>query len=97
MRRFVLVLLVLGLVLIGGNLQFTLEFSRGDLVFSKAGTYDVVEMRGYPCITEPGKPRLPVVVKRVLIPSDAVPVGVKVLDIETEEISGEYYIYPAAA
>jgi len=95
MRRFVLVLLVLGLVLIGGNLQFTLEFSRGDLVFSKAGTYDVVEMRGYPCITEPGKPRLPVVIKRVLIPSDAVPVGVKIVDIETEEISGEYYIYPA--
>ncbi len=91
-----LFLLLPGVVLAGtGTISQTFEYAPGDFVFDKANGYDVVALPGQYWTSEPGKPLLPLAVYNVVIPADAEVVGVKVTDIATTVLAGEFEIHPA--
>ena len=95
MRRFLCLLVLVMLPLFGGSVTRTVVFAPADLEFSKVADYDVVELRGYPVLVEPGAPRLPRVVEPLLIPAGAVAKSVEVLAVEWVDIPGVYNIYPS--
>ena len=95
MKKVLSLIFFLNLMLVGGTLDFFLKFDPSQVIHRKVKNYDLVELKGYPSIKTPGKPGLPRVVKTFVIPSDAVPVKVEIVGMETEEIPGEFYVYPA--
>ena len=95
MKKVLSLVFLLNLILVGGTLDFSLKFDPSQVIHHKVKDYDLVELKGYPSIKTPGKPGLPRVVKTFVIPSDAVPVKVEIVGMKTEEIPGEFYVYPA--
>ena len=73
MKKFCLLLVLVTLPLIAGTITKTVMFAREDLIFSKVNEYDVVGLRGYPDLINPGEPRLPRVVQGLIIPAGATP------------------------
>jgi len=93
-RRFLIVLMLIGCLLSAGELTITKTFSKDALTITKAGEWDIVELKGYPAGTRPGDPRLPDVRDAVLIPSGSLPVSVEIVSEEVIELEGEYNIIP---
>jgi hypothetical protein len=96
MKRFIAMLLfcTFGLTY-AGSFTLSVVFSEDDLVFTKAGEYDVVDLKGYPCLVEPGSPRLPRVILPVLVPSDADVRSVTIIEKDVARIPGTYNVIPA--
>lgn len=88
-------ILVLASALSAGELYQTVRFSPTDLVFSKAGGYDVVELNGCPASSDVGKPRLPRLVQALVMPAGAQVRSVEVVFIEEGSLEGTYDIIPA--
>ncbi len=95
MRRVVSLLVLVMLPLVAGSVTRTVVFAPSDLVFSKVDGYDVVDLRGYPAIVEPGAPRLPRVIEPLVIPAGAVPMSVEVVIEDWVDLPGVYNIYPS--
>ncbi|HEX7320601.1 MAG TPA: C25 family cysteine peptidase [bacterium] len=89
---------MLGVVITGmlwaGEIVQTVSFSPGDLYFTAADNYDVVDLKGYPSGTKLGEPRLPRVVQALVIPAGANPVSVELISEEAADIPGTYNILP---
>ncbi len=79
----------------GGELIGAVSFSPGDLLFSKVDGYDLVTLADNPLTGEVGRPMLPVVNYRVVIPPTAEMAEVEVLFSQPLQLTGRYLIYPA--
>lgn len=95
MRNILLVLVCAVLPLSAGTVSQTAVFSPADLHFWSVGDFDVVELAGYPALVQPGMPRIPRVVERVLIPAGAEPTAVELVDVEWMTIPGHRNLVPA--
>jgi hypothetical protein len=96
MKRFFIMFLFCSVaVTYAVSFKVTVAFSEADLVFSKAGEYDVVDLKGYPCLVDPGAPRLPRVVLPVLVPVSADVRSAKIIERDVVQIPGMYNIIPA--
>jgi len=100
MKKFyasVILLLLVSVPLFAGSITRTVTFSENDITFSKVNGYDVVELKGYPALINPGSPRIPRVVEPVLIPPGTKPVSVEILRQDVKNLPGFYNIIPAQA
>jgi len=95
MKRLILLVVAVALPLLAGTVTRTATFDRNDLVFSRDGGYDLVDLAGYPALIVPGAPRVPRVVEPVLIPSGAAPVRVEILAEDWTTLAGTYKVGPA--
>ncbi|MBL7197212.1 MAG: right-handed parallel beta-helix repeat-containing protein [Candidatus Omnitrophica bacterium] len=75
---------------------YEITFSPEDLIFSKSDEgYDKVDLPDCISTRFVGSPELPHKILQFIIPRDKEVTGVKIIEDITEEITGEYYIYPA--
>ena len=95
MKKILCLMIVVVLPLLAGTMTKTATFTQGDLVFSEVNGYDVVELRDYPVLINPGEPRLPRVVHGLIIPAGATPVGVELIAVNWIDLPGTYNIVPA--
>ena len=95
MKKIINLLFIIYLPLIAGTITRTVMFTDEDLLFKKVNGYDVIELKGYLTVLNPGEPRLPRVVQSLLIPAGALPVSVELVADEWVEMPGKYYIVPA--
>jgi hypothetical protein len=68
------------------------RFSPGDVRFSAGVGGDVVKLPGCTYLTEPGKPMLPVMILRYLIPSDAEITGYEAVSKQTSALPGNHQV-----
>lgn len=95
MKRLLMLVAAVVLPLLAGTMTRTVRFESADLDISKDDVWDVVSLRGYPSLSLPGEPLLPVVVHSVAIPSGAVPVQVELVAADWVLIPGTYRVGPA--
>jgi hypothetical protein len=94
--RHLFVLLVLACVpLMAGTITRTASFDRDDLLISTQNGLDNVEFRGGAGLIQPGAPRVPRVIQRVLVPAGAEPTGVELVTAEWSTIPGRHNLAPA--
>ena len=69
--------------------------NQSELTFEQKDEYDLISLKnGY--FTEGiGAPKLPVKIKKYLIPLDMKPINISVTNTEQTELENQYYIYPA--
>lgn len=75
--------------------KYMAEFSLSDLSFDKQMGYDKVTLKEGDYLSELGKPMLPYKVLKVALPMEMAAKKVRVVDTKSEEIPGEYNIFPA--
>ncbi len=95
MKKILCLMIMVALPLFAGTMIKTVRFTQGDLVFSEVKGYDVVELKDYPVLINPGEPRLPRVVQGLIIPAGATPVGVELVAVNWIDLPGAYNIVPA--
>ncbi|MGD8979875.1 MAG: C25 family cysteine peptidase, partial [candidate division WOR-3 bacterium] len=95
MKRALVLWLLVAVPLFAGTITRTLNFSEQDLMSYKVDDYDVVEIKGNPVLVNPGAPRMPWVLEKLVIPANAVPVSVRIIDEEWIEIPGNFNVVPA--
>jgi hypothetical protein len=78
-----------------GTIDLTVEFSPGDLDFTVRDGYDQVTMTGLDLLSEDGRPQLPVLVARALIPPGHTIESVRTIEADLIDLPGDYDIYPA--
>jgi hypothetical protein len=79
----------------GYQVQFTAEFSVDELSFDRLTGYDIVGLKDCQVLAELGRPMLPSKELKIALPSGMAVQSVYVVDTESEEIPGEYHIFPA--
>ena len=83
----------------GETVTATFDFSSNDLTITDreggGDTYDYFTLKGEGQIPTPGAPALPVVKAGVIVPWGSTVNGVAVADTASEELAGDYLIYPA--
>ncbi len=77
------------------TIDLTVEFSQSDVSFAGYEGYDRVLMRGLDLLQDPGRPQLPVLVDRAIIPPGEVVQGVEILELDQVDLPGRYHIFPA--
>jgi hypothetical protein len=77
------------------TIQHTAEFSKADLSFDKLMGYDIVRLNDGDYLWAVGKPMLPYKELKVALPTGMAAKRVRVVDTKSEEIPGEYNIFPA--
>jgi len=90
----IIILLILLSYITAGTLEFDINFSKNDLVFSKINEYDFIDINDGVSTTEPGEPDLPTVSFSFVIPPDSEVVNAKIVVEENEILPGIYNIYP---
>lgn len=95
MKRVLAVLVCVIVPLLAGTVSRTATFESRSLSFATAGSYDVVDLSGYPALVNPGMPRVPRVVERVLIPAGAEAVSAELTAVEWTTIPGRHNLAPA--
>ncbi|RKY93938.1 MAG: hypothetical protein DRQ06_05985, partial [Candidatus Hydrothermota bacterium] len=93
MKRLGIILLSASAVLAARS-RFVINFEAADLRFSRVSKYDVVTLLDLPTITEVGMPGLPVKTMHVALTPGQRAVGVKIIEVETETLSGTYRLLP---
>ncbi len=95
MKRLSLLLLVVIVPLVAGTITRTVTFSTQDLILTEVDDYDVVEIKDHTVLVDPGAPRIPWVIQKVVIPAGAVPVGVRIIAEDWQDIPGVFNVVPA--
>jgi hypothetical protein len=75
--------------------RFVLQFNTQDLMFSTLNGYDLVNLNGCDDLNEVGKPQVPVEYIRIAVPTGIQIQNVYVEKIQTEQLPGQYLLYPA--
>jgi len=75
--------------------QYTIHFSQTDLSFGKLKGYDVVRLDNGSYLAQRGQPMLPTREIKIALPQGMAAQAVRIIASELEEITGEYYIFPA--
>jgi len=97
MRRLLMVLVIMALPLAAGSMTRTVSYDLGDVMLTKVGGYDVVDLRGAVPLVKPGEPRLPDVIQTVAIPAGAEPTSVELIAEEWVDLPGNYRVGPSQA
>jgi hypothetical protein len=79
----------------GYRVQHVVEFSPEKLSFDRFQNYDRVVLEEASFISEVAKPMLPSQEIRIALPEGMRVTGVRVADTKSEDIPGDYYIFPA--
>ena len=95
MRQLLVLLVLVSVPLMAGTVTRTANFDRGDLVISEQNGSDNVELRGGAALVQPGAPRVPRVIERVLVPAGAEPTGVELVAADWTTIPGRHNLAPA--
>ena len=95
MRQLLVLPVLVSFPLMAGTETRTAKFDQDDLVITVQGGFDNIEFRGGVGLIQPGAPRVPRVMERVLIPSGAEPSGVELVAAEWTTIPGRYNLAPA--
>jgi hypothetical protein len=95
MRQLFALLAIVSFPLMAGTVTKTASFDRGDLLISTQNGLDNVEFRGGATLVQPGAPRVPLVIQRVLVPAGAVPTGVELVSVDWTTIPGRHNLAPA--
>jgi hypothetical protein len=74
--------------------RYVAEFSLSDLSFDKQMGYEQVTLKDGDCLSEPGKPMLPMKEIKIALPIGMAAKSVRVVDTKSMRISGEYNIFP---
>ncbi|MCJ7507133.1 MAG: C25 family cysteine peptidase, partial [candidate division Zixibacteria bacterium] len=77
------------------NAKYVAEFVQDDLSFDKLAGYDRVRLKGGDWLSDIAKPMLPAKELRIALPAGMKVTDVYATDIKTQEIIGEYNIFPA--
>ena len=77
------------------TIDLTAEFSPEDLSFAVRDGYDQVTMNGLDLSSEVGRPQLPVLVTRAVIPPGHSVQSVRTVELDLVDLPGDYDIYPA--
>jgi len=95
MKRLIALLFVVAVPLLAGTMTRTADFDRNDLTISQRDGLDNVDLRGGTALVQPGAPRVPLMVERVLIPAGAEPTGVELVSVDWNTLPGRYDLAPA--
>jgi hypothetical protein len=94
-KAFYIFFLFYTLALYAGILEKEVTFDINDLSFTKIEGYDFVRLKGCVSTTvELGVPCLPKASFSILIPQGADVINIEIISLETEEIDGDYKVYP---
>jgi len=77
------------------QVSYVAQFSLSDLSFDKRMEFDMVTLKQGDFLTDLGKPMLPSREMRIALPAGMAVKSVRVADTESQEVFGEYNIYPA--
>jgi hypothetical protein len=77
------------------QVQYLVQFSLDEFSFDKLKGYDMVRLGDGDWLADLGKPMLPSKELRIALPAGMVVNTVSVANTQIEEISGEYYVFPA--
>jgi hypothetical protein len=99
-RKHLPAMLLLALALLSAtagadSIDLTVEFSQDDLSFAVRDGYDQVYMGELDLLSQPGRPQLPVMVTRAIIPPGHAVQAVKTIETDLVDLPGRYDIYPA--
>jgi len=77
------------------RLNQIVTFSKSELQFDRMGNYDLIKTADHSYINSPGAPMLPSRTIKIALPDGMQVTSIEVSDVKTEEISGQYNIFPA--
>jgi hypothetical protein len=77
------------------TVHYTAQFSKEDLSFDQLKGYDFVRLMEGDYLSDIGKPMLPWKEIKIALPSGMAVKSVYVVDTKSEQITGEYNIFPA--
>ncbi|MDR3610566.1 MAG: C25 family cysteine peptidase [Ignavibacteriaceae bacterium] len=92
-RKWILLFLSFPII-IWGQTNYTVHYSRSDLTLIKREGFDYIKMKSSLYMGEVGKPHLPTKNIQLLIPPQMDVGSVTITDMNSEDIPGYYYIYP---
>ena len=95
MRQLFVLLSLVSVPLMAGTITRTASFNSGDLLISQQDSYDNVQLRGGAALIQPGAPRVPLMVERVLVPAGAEPTSVELVSVDWTTLPGRYNLAPA--
>ena len=95
MRQLFALLVIVSFPLMAGTMTKTARFDRGDLLISTHDGRDYVGFRGGTTLVQPGSPRVPLVIQRVLVPAGAVPTAVEFVSADWTTIPGRHNLAPS--
>jgi len=94
-KAFYIFIFFFTLVAFAGILEKEVTFDINDLSFTEIEGYDFVRLEGCKStIVELGAPCLPKVSFSLLIPQGAEVIDIEIVSLDTEEIAGDYKVYP---
>jgi len=77
------------------EISYTLTFSPDDISFETINGYDTIRLADCASSMKVGKPMLPVKHLRLALPGDMQATNVQILDIQREQLPGEYHLFPS--
>lgn len=78
-----------------GSVIREFNFPKYNLNIERAGEYSIIHLNGCDAYTqEIGNPMLPIASVNLLIPATAEITNIEILDVQQNELSGDYVIYP---
>ncbi|MBM3434977.1 MAG: hypothetical protein FJY07_02035, partial [Bacteroidetes bacterium] len=95
--KFQAVFCIMMLTLHGLYAQFTgqVDFDPADVNIEQTDGWDVATIDGCNMVTDAGKPYLPVKQLQIAIPEDKDVIGIQVVNVQQQELTGNYNIMPA--
>lgn len=94
--KFTAVFIIMMLILQGLFAQYTgqVNYTLGDVNTSQTDGWDLVTIEGCSMEMDAGKPYLPVKHLHIAIPEDKDVVGIQILSVQQQELTGTYNIMP---
>jgi len=77
------------------ELSFRIDFSEDEIIYKKAGEYDIISIEDCGFTNEPGKPMIPSKNIMIALPDDMKAIKANIIDFKIDELPGKYNIYPA--
>jgi hypothetical protein len=97
MKKIIITIVVLlcTSTLVFADYNGSVNTNQSELIFSQKDGYDFITFEKNYFTEEIGAPKLPVKIKKYLIPLDMKPINISVTNTEQTELENQYYIYPA--
>ena len=94
MLRIVITIIVSGLVALAGAMNNEVLFDQKNLVLNQKDGMTTVAMSGCVQAFEIGAPSVPIKAIHLVVPQGVKVTGVRIEEVKSENLSGEYEIYP---
>jgi hypothetical protein len=94
MLRIMIAIIVSGIVILAGAMNNEVLFEQKNLVFNQKDGMTYVIMPGCVQVLETGAPSLPIKAIHLVVPQGVKVTGVRAEEVQKENISGEFEVYP---